>query len=285
MGERRSDSGNTSALQNAKILDPENDRVAEEEIKASLTETTSINRYLAITAVYQALQMQHNEQKSRRKPEPNTNPNINESMADTHVAAPQPHPTKAQLSLRPYHPLLRLKKEQESSGKTFLTPTLCELAHQVVYFMSSRCSVCASDDFFEKQWILACRCNEDAGASIEWDWCDLSIQRNYEVFESGKSVIFHPLKSQGTAIVRGTKLLTEGLHYWELKVLSPLYGTDVMVGIGTDGVDLYRYPDRFVSALGMDSQSWGFSYRGETQHNREVRCIHGGAQSALHISA
>nr|VZI37901.1 unnamed protein product [Spirometra erinaceieuropaei] len=66
--------------------------------------------------------------------------------------------------------------------------------------MSSRCSVCASDDFFEKQWILACRCNEDVGASIEWDWCDLSIQRNYEVFESGKSVIFHPLKSQGTAI-------------------------------------------------------------------------------------
>ncbi|KAL7057667.1 hypothetical protein AAHC03_016794 [Spirometra sp. Aus1] len=107
--------------------------------------------------------------------------------------------------------------------------------------MSSRCSVCASDDFFEKQWILACRCNED-----------------------------------GTAIVRGTKLLTEGLHYWELKVLSPLYGTDVMVGIGTDGVDLYRYPNRFVSALGMDNQSWGFSYRGETQHNREVRCIHGG---------
>lgn len=142
--------------------------------------------------------------------------------------------------------------------------------------MSSRCSVCTSNDFFEKQWILGCRCNEDVSASIEWDWCDLSIQRNYEVFESGKSVIFHPLKSQGTAIVRGTKLLTEGLHYWEMKVLSPLYGTDVMVGIGTENVDLHRYPNRFVSALGMDSQSWGLSYRGETRHNREVRGIHGG---------
>uniref|UniRef100_A0A183SYA9 B30.2/SPRY domain-containing protein n=1 Tax=Schistocephalus solidus TaxID=70667 RepID=A0A183SYA9_SCHSO len=49
-----------------------------------------------------------------------------------------------------------------------------------------------------------------------------------------------------------------------------------MVGIGTENVDLHRYPNRFVSALGMDSQSWGLSYRGETRHNREVRGIHGG---------
>lgn len=44
-----------------------------------------------------------------------------------------------------------------------------------------------------------------------------------------------------------------------------------MVGIGTDSVELLANKYRFVSALGMDSHSWGFSYRGIAQHDNESR--------------
>lgn len=40
-----------------------------------------------------------------------------------------------------------------------------------------------------------------------------------------------------------------------------------MVGVGTDRVDTLAYKYSFVSALGLDDQSWGFSYRGIAQHD------------------
>lgn len=55
-------------------------------------------------------------------------------------------------------------------------------------------------------------------------------------------------------------------HYWEIKMTSTVCGTDQMVGVGTQNVDLYSHKYRFVSLLGMDDQSWGFSYRGIAQH-------------------
>ncbi len=38
---------------------------------------------------------------------------------------------------------------------------------------------------------------------------------------------------------------------------SPMYGTDVMIGVATKDVDINRYESDFVSALGIDSNSWG----------------------------
>lgn len=52
---------------------------------------------------------------------------------------------------------------------------------------------------------------------------------------------------------------------------STVCGTDVMVGVGTQNVDLYTHKYRFLSLLGMDDQSWGFSYRGIAQHAGESR--------------
>lgn len=40
-----------------------------------------------------------------------------------------------------------------------------------------------------------------------------------------------------------------------------------MFGIGTDKVNLSKYNYHFVSALGRDDQSWGFSYTGKIQHD------------------
>lgn len=44
-----------------------------------------------------------------------------------------------------------------------------------------------------------------------------------------------------------------------------------MVGIGTDQVNLLEYQYRFVSVLGLDDQSWGFSHRGMIQHKNLLK--------------
>lgn len=93
--------------------------------------------------------------------------------------------------------------------------------------------------------------------------------------------------SCGTAAIRGTKELGDGQHFWEIKMTSPVYGTDMvsgqcpgavpqasapgtlspaplwqMVGIGTSDVDLDKYHHTFCSLLGRDEDSWGLSYTG-----------------------
>jgi len=83
----------------------------------------------------------------------------------------------------------------------------------------------------------------------------------------GNSVLFHPHYSSGTAAVVGSKPLTRGWqHYWEVKFCSPVYGTDMMVGLATSKLDLASHQHSFASFLGHDSHSWGYSYHGSTQH-------------------
>ncbi|BHF57111.1 hypothetical protein SprV_0100005200 [Sparganum proliferum] len=83
------DSGHTFAFLNAKILSRGNDRVARETIEAWHTETTSVNRCVALLAAYQALRTQLNELKNKREVRPDVNPNTGEPSTDLHVATPQ----------------------------------------------------------------------------------------------------------------------------------------------------------------------------------------------------
>ncbi|BHF57186.1 hypothetical protein SprV_0100012900 [Sparganum proliferum] len=89
VAEHCADSGHTFAFQNAKILGRGNDRVARETIEAWHTETTSINRCVALPEAYQALRTQLNELKSKREVRPDVNPNTGEPTTDLHVATPQ----------------------------------------------------------------------------------------------------------------------------------------------------------------------------------------------------
>nr|VZI04576.1 unnamed protein product [Spirometra erinaceieuropaei] len=74
---------------NAKILGRGNDRVARETIEAWHTETTSINRCVALPTAYQALRTQLNELKGKREVRPDVNLNTGEPTTDLHVATPQ----------------------------------------------------------------------------------------------------------------------------------------------------------------------------------------------------
>ncbi|GJQ81768.1 hypothetical protein Trydic_g314 [Trypoxylus dichotomus] len=76
----------------------------------------------------------------------------------------------------------------------------------------------------------------------------------------------------GTAAMRGNGVLKPNMHhYWEIKILTKLYGTDVMIGVGTSKVLLNERQYKFCSMLGYDDQSWGYSYRGIIQHDKLIR--------------
>ena len=80
--------------------------------------------------------------------------------------------------------------------------------------------------------------------------------------------MFHPTYSAGTAAILGSAELEYPLHhYWEVEILSPMYGTDVMVGLASSQADTASHSHSFESLLGLDTESWGFSYQGFTQHN------------------
>lgn len=116
-----------------------------------------------------------------------------------------------------------------------------------------------------------CRCGEDTSTRLDWVW-DGEVAHPDTKITNGTELVFHPVYSQGTAVIRGTQPLQPGRHhYWEIKVLSTLAGTDIMLGIGTDKVDLLSHRFKFASVLGQDDQSWGYSYRGLTQHNGQLK--------------
>ncbi|XP_036267080.1 SPRY domain-containing SOCS box protein 3 isoform X4 [Pipistrellus kuhlii] len=106
-----------------------------------------------------------------------------------------------------------------------------------------------------------CRCGED-DEYFDWVWDDSNKSSATLLSCDNRKVNFHVEYSCGTAAIRGTKELGEGQHFWEIKMTSPVYGTDMMVGIGTSDVDLDKYHHTFCSLLGRDEDSWGLSYTG-----------------------
>ncbi|VDL98417.1 unnamed protein product [Schistocephalus solidus] len=89
VAEHCANSGHTFAFQNAEILTRENDRVTRETIKALHTQTASINRCVALPAVYQALRAQLIQRKRKYEIKPNGNPTMGEPRTDMHVNMPQ----------------------------------------------------------------------------------------------------------------------------------------------------------------------------------------------------
>lgn len=65
---------------------------------------------------------------------------------------------------------------------------------------------------------------------FDWEW-DNHFKSSGAFLSCGnRKVSFHLDYSSGTAAIRGTKELTDGQHFWEVKMTSPVYGTD-MVGV------------------------------------------------------
>ncbi|XP_048407777.1 SPRY domain-containing SOCS box protein 3-like isoform X2 [Stegostoma tigrinum] len=110
-----------------------------------------------------------------------------------------------------------------------------------------------------------CHCGEE-DEYFEWMWDDSTKSSATLLSCENREVNFHMDYSCGTAAIRGDKEMSEGQHFWEIKMTSPVYGTDMMVGIGTTDVKLDKFRHTFCSLLGKDENSWGLSYTGVLHH-------------------
>ncbi|XP_061561324.1 SPRY domain-containing SOCS box protein 3 [Phycodurus eques] len=113
-----------------------------------------------------------------------------------------------------------------------------------------------------------CLCGEDDD-DFAWVWDERLKSSGAFLSCDDRKVSFHSDYSCGTAAIRGTRELADGQHFWEVKMTSPVYGTDMMVGIGTAEVNLEKFKYNFGSLLGHDEDSWGLSYTGLLQHKGE----------------
>lgn len=113
--------------------------------------------------------------------------------------------------------------------------------------------------------ISDCQCGEE-DQDFDWVWDEKCNASGAFLSCDNRKVSFHSDYSCGTAAIRGNKELADGQHFWEVKMTSPVYGTDMMVGIGTLEVNLEKFKYSFGSFLGHDEDSWGLSYTGQFQH-------------------
>lgn len=103
-----------------------------------------------------------------------------------------------------------------------------------------------------------------------WTW-NLK-DKSHEVRLSGPNnriARFHPNWSNGTAGVRGTRVLNGGRFYWEIEVSQRIFGTSMMFGVGTKSARLHV--DAFVNMIGEDERSWGLSHKGMLWHAHNAR--------------
>ncbi|KAK9530515.1 hypothetical protein VZT92_012011 [Zoarces viviparus] len=110
-----------------------------------------------------------------------------------------------------------------------------------------------------------CLCGEE-DEGFDWEWDEHFKSSGAFLSCDNRKVSFHSDYSCGTAAIRGTEELADGQHFWEVKMTSPVYGTDMMVGIGTAEVNMEKFKFSFGSLLGHDEDSWGLSYTGHLQH-------------------
>lgn len=135
-----------------------------------------------------------------------------------------------------------------------------------------------------------CRCGEDTNQTINWTWDHQNLQP--QTIINDHNVQFHPIYSQGisknylsfdsicfnnmfttgTSVIRSDRPLERNMiHYWEIKIVHWLSGTDLMIGIGKESVNLMEYRYKFASVLGLDNKSWGYSHRGMIQHKNILK--------------
>lgn len=106
------------------------------------------------------------------------------------------------------------------------------------------------------------------GCEDHWIWdpnaktCDIFIPEPH-------IVIIHPSWSNSTSAIRGSKILNNGKHYWELRITNKLFGTSMMFGVGKKSARLHV--PGFKNLMGEDANSWGLTHTGFVIHNGKTR--------------
>lgn len=108
--------------------------------------------------------------------------------------------------------------------------------------------------------------SNELDAHCSWLWDRASLSSNACLSENGREVLFHPSVSRGTAAVRGSLGISEGICTWIIKLGPHVYGTDMVVGVCTEELNLSASLTSYKSLIGDDEFGWGLSYRGVRRH-------------------
>lgn len=65
-------------------------------------------------------------------------------------------------------------------------------------------------------------------AAFEWTWDVDNKSAAAEVSPGDREVRFHVNYSSGTAAIRGTHVMSDRQYFWEVKMTTPVYGTDMV---------------------------------------------------------
>lgn len=107
---------------------------------------------------------------------------------------------------------------------------------------------------------------------FEWEWDPTTLSSSVSLTRGNKEVLFHPDYSCGTAAAKGSQPLCQGgEYYWEIKMTSAVYGTDMMLGVCNSDLDITQFKTSFCSLIGKDSNSWGLSYTGNFYHQGKAQ--------------
>ncbi|XP_054717336.1 SPRY domain-containing SOCS box protein 3-like [Uloborus diversus] len=148
----------------------------------------------------------------------------------------------------------------------FLMERIEDRMRGLSYFRPVEMSVDEQEDNFAGNQKLCQWCT-----NVEWTWDAESNDEFVNLVNHNRDVRFHQNFSRGTAIVRGSQPMSDDQFYWEVKLIQPVYGTDIMVGVGTSEADMSQVHDKFLSILGMDNKTWGLSYTGLFYHCGEAQ--------------
>ena len=109
-------------------------------------------------------------------------------------------------------------------------------------------------------------------AEAEDDWSWDAREKSSEVLlygSGGRTAMFHPGWSNGTAAVKGTKALNGTRSFWEIELSHRVFGTSISFGVSAKATRNFR--NQFMNLVGSDDLSWGLSHKGILWHNGEYR--------------
>jgi len=65
-------------------------------------------------------------------------------------------------------------------------------------------------------------------AIYDWKWDAINKSSACEISSDGRDARFHSNYSSGTAAARGSVAMTDRQYFWEIKMTTPVYGTDMV---------------------------------------------------------
>lgn len=101
-----------------------------------------------------------------------------------------------------------------------------------------RCRLRSTAPLNRQQKIGDCHCAETDSTRMDWNFNNDDASKDGDVppadiriTNMGTDILFHPVYSQGTAMIRACRplVLQQNLiHYWEIKIMSCMSGTDTV---------------------------------------------------------